>query len=93
MTVKSISKTIIPILKKYQVKQASIFGSHARGEANKNSDLDLLVKLPAKTTLLKLVSLQLSLEDKLGKKVDIVTHGSLYPRLRQYIEKDSQKIL
>ena len=39
-TIEEIREKIIPIAKKYGIKKISLFGSYARGEATKNSDLD-----------------------------------------------------
>lgn len=91
--VEKISKKVKPILKKHLVRRAAIFGSFARGEAKKNSDIDLLIEPPKKMTLFGLAGLKFDLEDKLGRKVDIVTYKSLYPRLKYYVEKDLQAIL
>jgi len=41
-TIEEIRKKSVPIAKKYGVKKLSLFGSYARGEANKDSDLDFL---------------------------------------------------
>jgi hypothetical protein len=46
-----IKKKIRPVLNKYEIKKAGIFGSTARGEAGAK-DLDLLVKIDKKISLL-----------------------------------------
>jgi len=40
-----LTQKTIPVLKKYGVAKAAVFGSYARGEAKKNSDIDLLVDI------------------------------------------------
>ena len=67
----NIKKKIRPILKKYGIKKAGIFGSAARGESIVN-DLDLLVKIDKKISLLEFIGIQQELEDELGMKVDLV---------------------
>lgn len=42
-TLKDIESLIRPIVKKYRIKEIYLFGSYARDEANKDSDLDFLV--------------------------------------------------
>lgn len=42
-TLKDIESLIRPIVKKYRIKEIYLFGSYARGEVNKDSDLDFLV--------------------------------------------------
>ena len=46
LTLKQIAKIAIPILKRNGIKKAGIFGSYARGEARKKSDIDILVQPP-----------------------------------------------
>ena len=41
---KKIGNKIIPVLKRYNVVRAAIFGSFARGEMKEGSDIDLLVE-------------------------------------------------
>lgn len=92
MTVESIKKQIVPILKRQGVTKAALFGSIVRGEAKKNSDIDILVKLKGDKTLLDLVGLKFELEDKLGKKVDVLTYGGISPHLKDIILNE-QKII
>lgn len=88
-----IKEKIIFILKHYDVKRASVFGSFARGEAKKNSDIDILVEFKGERSLLDLVGLKLDLEEVLRKKVDVVTYDSLHPLLKDKILKEQQAIL
>lgn len=92
MTIAIIKKTILPILKRQGVLKAAIFGSVARGETRKNSDIDILVKLAKNKSLLDLVGLKLELEDKLGKNVDLISYGGINPRLKDIILKE-QKVI
>lgn len=85
MSKQEIAKKIIPILKKQGVKKAALFGSQARGDAKKKSDVDLLVELPKKASLLDFIGLKLELEEKLSKKVDLVEREALHPLLKERI--------
>ena len=62
-----------------------VFGSVAKGLDHEGSDLDLLVDLPNGTSLLRIVGLQLDLEDALGVPVDLCTERELHPDLKQQI--------
>lgn len=92
LTFKTAKKEILPILKRQGVAKAAFFGSFARGEAKKKSDVDLLVQFKGEKSLLDLVELRFELEKKLGKKIDLLTYNSIHPRLRKYILKDQKMI-
>ena len=89
----SMLNKVLPILIKHQVEHASVFGSYARGKADVDSDLDLLVELPDTKSLLDLVALKLDLEDELGQHVDVVTYRALHPRIRDLVLKEQVVIL
>ena len=93
LNIEQIKNKALPILKNADVVRSSIFGSYARGDIVKESDLDILVEFKGKKSLLDLVGLQLALEKALEKKVDVLTYRSLYPPLREIIEKEQVKIL
>ena len=84
-TIKTIKKMSVPILRKAGVRTAAVFGSAAGGESDKKSDIDMLVEVPLGTSLLDLVSLEIKLGEKLGKKVDIGTYKSVHPYLKDRI--------
>ncbi|MFW6311143.1 MAG: nucleotidyltransferase family protein [Nanoarchaeota archaeon] len=69
-------RKIKKVLRKHNIKKASIFGSYARGEANNNSDIDILVE-PAQKSLFELVAIKQDLEDELELKIDINTFNGL----------------
>ena len=94
--VKSINKIknmIILVLKKYDIKKAGIFGSYARGEQNKGSDIDILIKLPKNMSLLDLSGLKIELEKNLNKKVDLISYKYIHPYLKDKILEDEVKII
>ena len=74
-------------LRKYSVRKIGLFGSYVRGEQKKRSDIDFLVEFE-QPTFDNFMELVFSLEKYLGRKVDIVTEGSLSPYIRPYIEKE-----
>ncbi len=90
---KRIERIVLPILRRNHVVQAGIFGSFARGEERKRSDLDLLIQFKGRKSLLDLVGLQLELEEILGRKVDLLTYKSLHPLLKDRILKEEVRIL
>lgn len=92
MTAQSIKKKIIPILKRQGVTKAALFGSAAKDEMKKKSDIDILIQFSGKKSLLDLVRVQFMLEDKLNKKVDLLTYNSIHPLLKDIILRE-QKII
>lgn len=83
----------MPTLKKNGVIKAGIFGSYVTGKARKESDIDLLVEFSGKKSLLDLAGLKIELENKLKKKVDILTYNSLHPLLKERILQEEKRIL
>ncbi|MBA7548906.1 hypothetical protein ES705_41374 [subsurface metagenome] len=84
---------MLNILKKYEVKRASLFGSIVRGEMTSESDLDLLIEFKGKKSLLDLAGLKIELEEKLKCKVDVLTYDSLHPLLKKQILTEQIEIL
>ncbi len=88
-----IIKQSLPVLKRNGVVKAGIFGSYARGEQKKNSDVDFLVKIKKRISLLDFVGIKLELEEKLGKKVDLVEYDTVKPLIKEEIFKEEVRIL
>ncbi|MCI0476419.1 MAG: nucleotidyltransferase family protein [Anaerolineales bacterium] len=84
---------MLPILKQHDVKRAALFGSFARGEGTRHSDLDLLVEFKGSKSLLDLVALKQALEAKTRKKVDVLTYRALHPLVRERILSEQVSIL
>jgi predicted nucleotidyltransferase len=83
MTLDEIRQVAAPILGRYGVRYAGVFGSVARGDSTADSDVDVLVVLKQPVSLLKFFALNDELETALGCKVDLVTRDSLNPRVRR----------
>ena len=89
-----IKNVILNHLKEYNPIKVGIFGSYARGENNKNSDLDILVEFRNSPSLLTIIRIENELADILGIKVDLVTTGAIKnKRIRKSIKKDLINIL
>lgn len=65
-----------------------LFGSQARGDAKKASDVDLLVNFKQTKSLFQLARIQEKLEGAFDKKVDLVLDTSIKELLKPYILKD-----
>ena len=88
-----IKKKIMPILKKNKEVRAGIFGSYARGEQKKNSDVDILVEIKKRISLFDFAGIKIELEEKLGKKVDLVEYKIINPRIRENIINSEVRII
>lgn len=66
---------------RYRVKEMGLFGSFTRGEANENSDLDILVELEEPIGLFRFQELEEYLSGLLGVKVDLVSRKALKPNI------------
>ena len=66
-----------------------IFGSVARGDADEQSDLDLLVDMKAGRSLFDLGGLLVDLEELLGCSVDVVTEKGLRDRIRGRVLREA----
>lgn len=92
MTVQAIKKRMLPVFRDQGITKAAIFGSFAVGEETKNSDIDLLVKFKSTPSLLDLSRLKIKLENKAGRKVDVITYNGIHPCLKEIILRE-QKII
>lgn len=76
---------ILRIAERYGARNVRIFGSVARGEADKESDVDLLVSFDPETGLLQQAALIRELRALLGRPVDVVDDDGLRPRMRDRV--------
>ena len=91
--IEKYKEIILEILKKHEVKKASLFGSIVREEMTINSDIDLIIEFKGDKSLLDLAALQIELEEKLKLKVDILTYNSIHPLLKDQILAEQVEIL
>jgi uncharacterized protein len=70
----------------FGVTGLGLFGSTIRGDAHEDSDVDVLVSFDGPATSERYFGVQLSLEDLLGRPVDLVTDKALRPQLRPHID-------
>jgi uncharacterized protein len=74
--------------KKQPVIKAYLFGSYARGEADAESDIDLLVDLDYSVHIgLKFFGMYADLEKILHRKVDVVSSDGVSKYIKPFIEK------
>jgi len=83
-----LRKNIRVIRRKFAVKGLSVFGSIARNQATRTSDVDVIVEFKDKATFDLFMDLKFYLEDLLGAGVDLVTDKAIRPEIRKAIEQE-----
>lgn len=91
--IEEIKKKIIPVLKKFNVKKAGIFGSYARKENKKKSDVDILAEIDDKYSLFEVIGLKIELEKAIKRKVDLVEYGLIRKEIRESVLNDEIPII
>ena len=83
-----IVNTIMP----FHPLRIGIFGSVARGENTESSDIDILYQLKDAVGLFNLIRIKDNLEEKLNKKVDLVSEKHIHPKMKPQIMNDLKMI-
>ena len=87
--IKDRREEILRTARQHGARNVRVFGSVVRGEAARESDIDVLVELEEGRSLLDHVALKQDLEDLLGCGVDVVTEKALHHLLRDRILKEA----
>jgi predicted nucleotidyltransferase len=92
-TIDEIKKRFEKVAKKYEVEEAYLFGSYARGDATKKSDVDFYIKADKIRTLLDLSGFCIDTQKAMKKDVDVITtDAKLEEKFEQEIKKELVKI-
>lgn len=81
---------LVELCRQNDVKQVGVFGSSARSEADENSDIDLLIRLEKRISLLQRAALERQFSHAIRRKVDLLTEAVINPCLRETIKRDVQ---
>lgn len=79
-------------MKAHGASRVGVFGSYARGEARKDSDLDLLVSFSQQQSLLGLIRMERELSELVGVKIDLLTEQAISPYLIERIRRELKVI-
>ena len=90
--IKKHKREILAIADKHGASNIRVFGSVAKGTADKNSDVDFLVELEAGRSLFDLGGLLMDLQNLLHCKVDLVTEKGLHWYIRDKVLKEARPI-
>ena len=84
MEISSLKEKIVPVLKKSGVRRAALFGSTVKKDKTPN-DIDILVELDRRISLLGFINLKRKLEEILNQKVDLVEYDTIKTALKSNI--------
>ncbi|MCD7817829.1 MAG: nucleotidyltransferase domain-containing protein [Lachnospiraceae bacterium] len=87
-SIEELKKIVSPIAKKYNVSRVYLFGSFARGDYNDGSDIDFRIEKGAMRGMFALCGFYTDLSDAVGRKIDVLTTGSLDDSFLQKIKED-----
>ena len=93
LELEEIKRKLIPILRKNKVTKAGIFGSYARGEQSRKSDVDILIEINDSVGLIEFIKLKMAIQELLRKKVDLVEYSTIRPEIRENIIRNEISIL
>ena len=93
LTLEEIRKKVIPIAKKYKIEKISLYGSYARGEADKKSDLDFLVIGGKNFKLTLIFSIAEELREIFNKNVDVFEISEINQDSEFYKKIMNEKVL
>jgi len=86
-------KTINKYFRDCPVLRAYLFGSYVRGDADSDSDIDILVDLDYSRRIgLQFIQMKLDLERLLNTKVDLVSSNGLSLYIKPMIDKEKRLI-
>ncbi len=86
-------ETIQDYFRTRPVLAAYVYGSYARGEADEQSDIDILVDLDYSQKIgLGFIQMQLDLEQLLKTRVDLVSSGGLSKHIKPMVEREMELI-
>ena len=76
------------------IRCVSLFGSHIHGEAEEDSDVDVLIEFMPEATVgfFKLAQIQRSIADFIGRKVDLLTPDALSKYFRDKVLQEAERI-
>ena len=94
MSTQVMTQQIAEYFKTQPVLKAWLFGSYSRGEQRADSDVDLLVKFDRSRPigLFAYVRMRRELEERLGRKIDLVEEGTLRPAVQKTAYQDLKVI-
>lgn len=94
MEIAALKEKILPILRQSGVRRASLFGSILeKPDFDSVNDVDILVELDKKASLLDFIDLKQKLEESIGKRIDLVEYETIKPALKKSILENQMNLI
>ena len=87
-TIDEIKRRFLPVTRKYDIAEAFLFGSYARGDATKESDLDFYIRTGKLKSGWDIGGIWADTEKAMKKKIDIVYDGA---KIDKEFDKEMRK--
>jgi hypothetical protein len=92
-TVDEIKELFVGIAKKYEIDEAYLFGSYARGDATTESDMDFYIRADKMKSLFILGGLYAEIKNAVKKNIDVITaKATMEKSFEREMKKDLVKI-
>jgi predicted nucleotidyltransferase len=91
--IEKYQQLILPVLKRYLIKRAALFGSFAKGDAGADSDIDLLIEPEHGFTMFNLLKLEEEISSLTKRKVDLIEYSALKSSIREEVLSSAISIL
>lgn len=92
-SIEQYQNALLPILIRYDIKRAAIFGSVAKGYSRPASDIDILIEPKSGFTLFNMLNLEAEIERALDKKVDLVEFAAIKASIKNEVLQNAITIL
>ena len=87
--IEAAGPVLVAVAKQFGYSRLAVFGSVARGTAQHDSDIDLLVQSPPKTSSFDFLRFKQLLESVLGRNVDLIDYRGLKPTVDDDIKREA----
>ena len=88
LTIEKIREVVSTVGKKYGIKNAYLFGSYARGDANESSDVDIIIEKGQLQSFDDFADFRQDLITELGTEVDLLTTVGVRPKFYDFIKQE-----
>jgi predicted nucleotidyltransferase len=90
--IQDIQQRLLPVLQKYRICRAGLFGSVVRDDFGSHSDIDVVADIPSGYSLYEIIGIQEEMADKVGRSVDLIEYKQIKPRIKDTILKEEIRI-